>query len=117
METFHLYHLARSYVPRRAASSITPPPLATSPVVPSLDNATSSSTQSALPSQTLAPLPRIRAAAAQMVFAARLSKSFITPDEVIALETWSGRGILDALTGISIPDDVSSEPHHTLSEY
>jgi uridine phosphorylase len=106
METFHLYHLARSYVPQQKAPAIVPPPLATSPVAPSLET-TSGSSQGVIPSQAFPPLPRIRAAAAQMVFAARLSKDFITPDEVIALETWSGKGILDALTGISLPEDVS----------
>ena len=41
-----------------------------------------------------------------MAFAARLSKAFITPDEVADLERWSGRGILEALIGIHLPADV-----------
>jgi hypothetical protein len=41
-----------------------------------------------------------------MVFAARLSKAFITPDEVLELERWSGYGILEALIGIDLEVDV-----------
>jgi hypothetical protein len=41
-----------------------------------------------------------------MIFAARLSKAFITPDEVAELERWTGRGILEALIGIDLPADV-----------
>lgn len=64
------------------------------------------STQSKVPVRAAASPPRIRAAAAQMIFAARLSKAFITPDDVVELESWSGRGILEALIGIDLPTDV-----------
>jgi len=102
METFHLYHLARSYMPRSiATTSAQQSPLATSAVSPSLE--TTQSSQTAVPSQIMSPPPRIRAAAAQMVFAARLSKDFITPDEVVALERWTSLGILEALIGIELP--------------
>jgi hypothetical protein len=43
-----------------------------------------------------------------MIFASRLSREFISPDEVIALERWSGKGVLEALIGLSIPADVSN---------
>lgn len=106
METFHLYHLAKNYVllrPRPLGN--TEPPVTTGPVSPTVES-TAASTQSRVPNQTSELPPRIRAAAAQMIFAARLSKAFITPDEVIELERWSGRGILEALIGINLPADV-----------
>jgi len=40
-----------------------------------------------------------------MIFAARLSKAFITPEEVAELERWSSRGILEALIGLGLPPD------------
>ena len=106
METFHLYHLAKNYVPLRPrALGDVEPPVATGPVSPTMESV-SRSTQSKVPDQIADSPPRIRAAAAQMIFAARLSKAFIAPDEVVELERWSGRGILEALTGISLPADV-----------
>ena len=107
METFHLYHLAKNYVPLcpRPLGDVEPP-VTTGPVSPTVESSTGS-TQSKVPDRTVASPPRIRAAAAQMIFAARLSKGFITPDDVIELETWSGRGILEALIGINLPADVS----------
>jgi uridine phosphorylase len=50
----------------------------------------------------------IRAAAAQMVFAARLSKEFITPEQVTELEAWTGKGVLDALAKVEVRGAVSS---------
>ena len=50
---------------------------------------------------------RIRAAAAQMVFAARKSKDFITPQKVAEIEAWTGRAVLEALVAFEIPDEVS----------
>ena len=105
METFHLYHLAKNYVPLRSRPLDVEPPIATGPVSPTVESSTES-TQSKVPGQTATSPPRIRAAAAQMIFAARLSKGFITPDDVIELEKWSGRGILEALIGINLPADV-----------
>ena len=106
METFHLYHLAKNYVPIRPRSlGNAEPPIAAEPVSPTMES-TLASTQPKLPDQTAASPPRIRAAAAQMIFAARLSKAFIAPEEVIELENWSGRGILEALIGINLPADV-----------
>ena len=106
METFHLYHLAKNYVPLRPRpSGDVEPPVATGPVSPIVESATGS-TQSKVPDDTAVSAPRIRAAAAQMIFASRLSKAFITPDEVVELERWSGRGILEALIGIDLPENV-----------
>jgi len=106
METFHLYHLAKNYVPLRPRPlGDVGPPVTTGPVSPTVESSTGS-TQSKVPGPTVTSPPRIRAAAAQMVFAARLSKGFITPDDVIELERWSSRGILKALIGINLPTDV-----------
>lgn len=106
METFHLYHLAKNYVPLRPRPlGDIEPPVATGPVSPVVES-TTGSTQSKVPDETAAPPPRIRVAAAQMIFAARLSKAFITPDEVVELERWSSRGILEALIGIDLPGNV-----------
>jgi len=106
METFHLYHLAKNYVPTCPRPlGDAEPPLSTEPVSLTLVSSTSESTQSKVPDQTAPSPPRIRAAAAQMIFASRLSKAFITPDEVVELEKWSGRGILEALIGIELPAD------------
>ncbi|EIN14751.1 purine and uridine phosphorylase [Punctularia strigosozonata HHB-11173 SS5] len=50
----------------------------------------------------LVPNTHIRAAAAQMVFAQRLSQDFITPEKVAELEAWAGKGVLDALVAFEI---------------
>lgn len=106
METFHLYHLAKNYVPLRSRSlGSVEPPVSTEPVSPMVEPA-AGSTQTKVPDQTAASPPRIRTAAAQMIFAARLSRAFITPEEVVELERWSGRGILEALIGMNLPADV-----------
>jgi len=106
METFHLYHLAKNYVPLRPRPlGDAEPPVATGPVSPVVES-TTGSTQSKVPDETAVPPPRIRAASAQMIFAARLSKAFITPDQVVELERWSSRGILEALIGIDLPENV-----------
>ena len=115
METFHLYHLAKNYVPLRPRPlGDVEPPVTAGPVSPTVGS-TRGSTQSKVPGQTAASPPRIRAAAAQMIFAARLSKGFITPDEVVELERWSGRGILEALIGINLPADVCRSYSSSLS--
>jgi len=117
METFHLYHLAKNYVPLRPrAPGGAEPPVATGPVTPTMESA-SGSTQSKVPDQTADSPPRIRAAAAQMIFAARLSKAFIAPDEVVELERWSGRGILEALIGINLPADRCHEEAGSVWEF
>jgi len=52
-----------------------------------------------------------------MIFAARLSKAFITPDDVIELERWTGCGILEALIGISLPVDRCHEEVGSVWEF
>ena len=110
METFHIFHLAASWPGKFNTSKPAPAPLATSPVHP--DMSQPSSTQDPPPdlhlsvSEDIAPSPKIKAAAAQMVFASRSSQDFITPKQVIELENWCARGVLEALRGFQIARDV-----------
>lgn len=86
METFHLYHLAKNYVPIHSRPlGGAEPPVSHEPVSVTLESTTGSA-QARMPDKTEASPPRIRAAAAQMVFASRLSRAFITPEEVLELE-------------------------------
>jgi len=109
METFHIFHLAASWPGKFNTSKPAPAPLATSPVHP--DMSQPSSTQDPPPdlhlsvSEDIGPNPKIKAAAAQMVFASRSSQEFITPKQVIELENWCARGVLEALRGFQIARD------------
>jgi len=109
METFHIFHLAASWPGKFNTSKPAPPPLATSPVHP--DMSQPSSTQDPPPdpslsaSEDIASSPKIKAAAAQMVFASRSSQDFITPEQVTELENWCARGVLEALRGFQIAPD------------
>ncbi|KAL0069295.1 hypothetical protein AAF712_003660 [Marasmius tenuissimus] len=111
METHHLYHLAACWGARDVKRK-TAAPLTTSPVIPE-DWKDSPSGQSGGtfkdPNVPLAASDTvIKVAAAQMVFAARSSRDFISPDEVKKLEHWTGQGVLDAL----IETSVGSDRHH-----
>jgi len=111
METFHIFHLAASWHGRITSSEL-PPPLTTSPVLPEMSQ--SPSTQPPPPDirsfEDPTQKPKIRAAAAQMVFASRSSQDFITPEHVIQLEHWTGQGVLEALRGFDIaPDSLHPE--------
>lgn len=105
METFHLYHLAKNYVPTCPHALVdAEPPVSAEPAPLTLLESATESTQPSVPSKTSAS-PRIRAAAAQMIFASRLSRTFITPEEVAEVERWSACGILEALIGIDLAAD------------
>ncbi|KAF7325006.1 Uridine phosphorylase [Mycena kentingensis (nom. inval.)] len=100
METFWIYHLARCWSQRpHAQPSNASPPLATSPVTPNASADSKISASVPLAGQGTV----IRAASAQMIFAARGSRDFITPAQVDVLEEWTGRGVLDALVAMDIP--------------
>ncbi|KAM5542312.1 hypothetical protein V8D89_004185 [Ganoderma adspersum] len=114
METFHILHLAACWQDIGAKTgSAEAPPLHHAPTAPSIPPVHAPSTQTAIPdvaasargSEPLSPPPRIRAAAAQMVFASRTSQDFITPQEVAAIEAWTGRAVLEALAGLEIEPD------------
>ncbi|TBU25663.1 purine and uridine phosphorylase [Dichomitus squalens] len=114
METFHILHLAACWAPEVKPSSAEAPPLQHAPTEPSIPSAVHSpSTQTKIPdvvasssgSELLRPPPRIRAAAAQMVFASRTSQDFITPQDVAKIEAWTGHAVLEALAGIEIEPD------------
>ena len=110
METFHLFHLAASWDGIDNSVKPVAPPLAASPVHP--DMSQPSSTQDLLPGlsssigEELASKPKIKAAAAQMVFASRSSQDFITPGQVTESEKWCAEGVLEALRGFNIDPDV-----------
>jgi uridine phosphorylase len=119
METFQLFHLARSWSkPRYVNGNITnPTPLTTtavstiatgvsSNIVPSSIDPSAAHTQADAVEKHESS-HRIRAAAAQMVFAARLSKDFITPQQVVNTEAWTGRAVLEALCRIPLGEEVN----------
>jgi len=103
METFHLFHLAACYHNTPASSRSAPPPLTTTPVLPTVSQTTMSRPHPDAPVNTEDSV--IRAAAVHMVFASRTSQDFITPAQVSELETWTGKGVLNALSGFRIPED------------
>lgn len=118
METFHIFHLAASW-PVTSHTTLQPivPPLSNLAVPLAISEDHEPSTQQAPPADvyaaakdgtTLNPRPRIRAAAAQIVFAARNSREFIKPEDVVRLEEWCGRSVLEALVGFEIAPEVSA---------
>lgn len=104
-----MFHLAASWRGRTISSEL-PPPLTTSPVLPKMSELPS--TQPPPPdihsSEDPVCKPKIRVAAAQMVFASRSSQDFITPEHVLQLENWTGQGVLEALRGFDIAPDVGT---------
>ena len=110
METFHLLHLAsawKSLSDKKSASNAqSSPTIPPSHLPASLSIDSSPSTQPPPASTHVAP--RIRAAAVQMIFANRVNQDFITPENVKAIEAWSGRAVLDALAAFPIPTEVST---------
>ena len=114
METFHILHLAACWNIEAKTGSAEAPPLHHAPTAPSIPPVHAPSTQTKIPDvaasatggKPLSPPPRIRAAAAQMVFASRTSQDFISPQEVAAIEAWTGRAVLEALVGLEIQPDV-----------
>lgn len=122
METYHLLHLAVSWPTHMARPiSKSPPPISSRPASLSISepelpshqahqHAPSDVAQTATDGHVLVPQPVMRAAAAQMVFAARGSRDFITPEHVEALEDWCARAMLEALTSFKIDLEVRALP-------
>ncbi|KZT00892.1 purine and uridine phosphorylase [Laetiporus sulphureus 93-53] len=110
METFHILHLAANWPSSGHAEQLSVPPISTLPVSPVVSLPPPPSNQPQPPNVSfsdkagnlLMPKPRIRAAAAQMVFASRTSQDFITPDQVAEIEAWCGKAVLEALIGFGI---------------
>ncbi|KAI0716130.1 purine and uridine phosphorylase [Cerioporus squamosus] len=110
METFHILHLASCWDIEAQDDSAEAPPIPHAATSPSISPTHAPSTQTQIPDVAassagparLRPPPRIRAAAAQMVFASRTSQDFITPEHVKTIEAWTGRAVLDALVGLPI---------------
>ncbi|KAH7890252.1 nucleoside phosphorylase domain-containing protein [Phlebopus sp. FC_14] len=112
METYWIFHLAASWRAFARPSPTTNSPLTTGPVLPSNDLACSNTADfsgdtitSVQPTKEASQRPVIRAAAVQMVFASRQSQDFITPERVSELEQWSGRGVLEALRTMNVPNE------------
>ncbi|KAJ8469069.1 hypothetical protein ONZ45_g17015 [Pleurotus djamor] len=101
METFHLYHLAACWGPRKSALKPAEPPLTTNSVSPTVHQEVTSN-QTVSPQVLAGHDTVIKAAAAQLVFASRTSQAFITPEQVSALEAWSAKGVLEALKNTPI---------------
>jgi uridine phosphorylase len=113
METFHIFHLAASWTGNRSFLQPVPSPLDASLVQPELSQPV---TARGAPPDTSHLIvensrfqPRIKAAAAQMVFASRLSQDFITPEQVAEVENWCARGVLEALRGFEITPEVKTK--------
>ncbi|QRW19801.1 Enoyl-(Acyl carrier protein) reductase [Rhizoctonia solani] len=85
METFHLYHLAKSYTK----------------LTKRLQNLSAGSME-----VSMLHRGAIRASGVQMVFASRPTQEFITPDEVQNLERWVGQACLEALTQFEIAEEL-----------
>ncbi|KIJ63992.1 hypothetical protein HYDPIDRAFT_133286 [Hydnomerulius pinastri MD-312] len=110
METYWIFHLAASWKGFARPSPAVNPPLATGPVIPSNDESNPDGAKflgdtfvSRVEKEEI-PRPLIRAAAVQMVFASRSSQDFITPDRVLEVEAWCGRGVLEALWATDVPE-------------
>jgi hypothetical protein len=93
-------------------SHLVAPPLSNLAVAPTISSENGPSSQSGPPNNVTTlrkdgqVKPRIRAAAAQIIFAARNSREFITPEDVIHTEEWCGRSVLEALIGLEIAPEV-----------
>ncbi|KIJ33033.1 hypothetical protein M422DRAFT_52594 [Sphaerobolus stellatus SS14] len=112
METFHILHLAKSWSDSSSGSRPGIPaieePAPSDPPVPHLPSSTHVSNEPErlpTPEQKYAKHSRIRAVSVQMVFAARLSRDFITPEVVRETEVWSGKAVLTALSEFPIPEE------------
>ena len=89
METFHLFHLAACWTGRNHSNRNTPPSLTNE----SRDSIAINGNQAMykpLTDNVVSSGSVIRAASAQIVFAARKSLDFITPEEVKQAEQWGG---------------------------
>ena len=137
METFHLFHLAFTWRAPRSQASLSvferklarsiPPPPTSKPTTPSIltdtargdipdlslntpvrsEEPSAPSVQLTGPSTDQIPAPRIRAAAAQMIFADRQSRTFISPERTAILEAWTGRAALKTICDTSIAPEAS----------
>lgn len=115
METFHLFHLGSVWRPHPLGRDSTMDvgeanlPSIDLPASPHLSS--SPKEDNLLVPGQIAPWKsggsaRIRAAAAQIVFANRTSREFITPKEVEIVEGWTGEAILECLCSFEIPSTV-----------
>ncbi|THH23274.1 hypothetical protein EUX98_g7903 [Antrodiella citrinella] len=113
METFHLFHLAASWPAHERPQQVATSPITDRPASLNISEPhllTHQASQAVPPDvstsapdgHVLIPQPKIRAAAAQMVFAARGSRDFITPEQVQTLEDWCAVAVLQTVTSFKI---------------
>lgn len=115
METFHILHLAKSWstLDPDAAEPITSE--SSNPLdSPVSDLPTAYTLTEKQPSATHTAGPRTRpskmhAASVQMIFAARQSRDFITPEVVLKTEAWTSEAVLEALVHFEILPEVRLE--------
>ncbi len=89
METFHLFHLAACWTGGNRSNGHTLPSLTNEPRDPIAIN-DNQAMYKPLTDNVVSLASVIRAASAQIVFAARKSLDFITPEEVKQAEQWGG---------------------------
>ena len=115
METFHILHLAASWPAAGPTAQTATPPISEQPASLSIIEAQQLPSPQKVPTDVflaskdgkpLSPRPVIRAASAQIIFAARKSRDFITPEQVAEIETWCGLGVLEALRTFEINPEV-----------
>ena len=114
METFHMLHLAASWPTDIHPTQTATPPISDRPSSPAIVEGQLSSPQRPPPDVSaiakggkhLILRPRIRAASAQIIFAARNSRDFITPEQVNEIEAWCGLAVLEALRTFEIDPEV-----------
>jgi len=116
METFHLFHLAACWTGRNRSNGNTPPSL-TDERSNSIAINENQAIYKPLTDNVVSSASVIRAASAQIVFAARKSLDFITPEEVKQAEQWGGVGALSALTNFEIPRDRLHPDEASVWEY
>ncbi len=109
-----MLHLAASWPTDVHPVQTIVPPLSDRPSSPAISEAKLSSPQHppadvaaiSRDGRSLVTRPRIRAASAQIIFAARNSRDFITPQKVEELEDWCGLSLLEALRFFEIDPEV-----------
>lgn len=112
-----MLHLAASWPTDTHPAQTDAPPLSDRPSSPAIDEVVLSSPQHPPPDvavvakdgDQLVPRPRIRAASAQIIFAARNSRDFITPQQVDEIEAWCGVAVLEALRSLEIEPKVRTQ--------
>jgi uridine phosphorylase len=111
METFHLYHLAAMFrSPSKGESrrkdvsqGASPADFPNRPAIKAPNAGSSVTDTDKQPASSERPFT-MRAGAVQMVYAARLTREWITPETVHELEHWAALGCLTGIISIPLKD-------------